>query len=89
MGRPACDSACACELQQPDGSDLVACQNDEVIADGIYGFCYIDEDAGIGNPALVADCPESMKRRLRFVGDNTPAADAVVFLACAGVGAAG
>ena len=44
------------------------------------GFCYIDDP----NNPLLADCPASEKRMLRFVGDNVPAKGAVVMLSCAG-----
>jgi hypothetical protein len=93
----ACDSYCGCEISQLLGtatdqtSDLYACQNELTLSDGaLSGFCVLDatrtgasgEAAPLGNPQLVADCPESARRRLRFVGPNTPAMGRVVFLVC-------
>jgi hypothetical protein len=83
---PACTSACTCEIQQFAGADLTACQNDTTASTGVYGFCYIDTDQNIGNPAIVSMCPANQKRTLRFIGDNTPAADVAVFLGCPGAG---
>ena len=83
-GDASCDSACICELLQLAGTDLESCQNDDVVPDDVYGFCYIDAEAGIGNPALVADCPESQRRRLRLVGADVPAPGASMFVACTG-----
>jgi hypothetical protein len=51
------------------------------------GFCYIDQDQGIGNPALVATCPAANKRKLRIVGngaDKRAPAPGYTFYACAG-----
>jgi hypothetical protein len=53
----------------------------------IPGFCYIDQDQGIGNPALVASCPAANKRKLRIVGngaDKRAPAPGYTFYACAG-----
>jgi hypothetical protein len=53
----------------------------------IPGFCYIDQDQGIGNPALVATCPPANKRKLRIVGngaDQRAPAPGYTFYACAG-----
>ena len=46
------------------------------------GWCYIDAELGIGNPALVSQC--NPPRQLRFVGNDTPASGATVFIACLG-----
>ncbi len=60
------------------------------------GFCYIDpakrnsEGAYIagggddGQNPLVANCPATERRLLRFVGANTPAANTITFVACTG-----
>ncbi len=77
-----CDTTnyCLCEINE--ASDKVSCLNDP---DGVVqgtGWCYIDAEQNIGNPALVEQC--SPKRQLRFVGDDTPRSGATVFIACPG-----
>ncbi len=68
------------------GSDLAVCQN---VQDGTEnslppGYCYVDPGlrdstgnpvAG-NNPALVAKCPDTERRILRFVGNNPSGGDA-------------
>jgi hypothetical protein len=80
-----CAQFCLCEIYQPTGSELLSCQND-VDSGEVVGVCYIDEDQMIGNPELVADCPETQRRRLRFVdpSGNTPQTGASLFIACVG-----
>jgi hypothetical protein len=75
-----CEDYCACEIQQLDGDDLYACQN-ESSPQG-YGYCYVEEDSGPGAPAVLAGCPVDQKRTLRFVGDATPVPNALVFISC-------
>jgi hypothetical protein len=80
-----CDSFCLCGIEQTlDPAAKHACENDpiESIDPDISGYCYIDPDSGVGNPALVEDCPAGRQRMLRFVGD-VPAPRSVVFMACA------
>lgn len=43
-----------------------------------------DADQDVGNPALLQRCPPHEQRKLQFVGDNTPAAGSLAFIACAG-----
>jgi hypothetical protein len=93
----ACDSACGCELVQLAGtavdtsSELYACQNELTPAQDLAGFCVIDQErmegggpAPIGDHAIVADCPASTQRRIRFLGQDLPSASATVFIACTG-----
>gem|GEM_PF-2407089 len=76
----SCQSFCLCEMQQLAG--LKGCENDSLPPAALTGFCYIDATAGIGNAVLVAACPASEKRELRFVGQATPRLGATTFLAC-------
>ncbi len=78
-----CAQVCMCELEQFSGDELVRCQNDADAGD-LVGFCYIDDGLMIGNPELVADCPESQRRQVRFVdpSGNTPQAGAAVLIGC-------
>jgi hypothetical protein len=81
-----CDALSLCEIEQLTSSEQPdeheSCLND-AIARG-DGWCYIDEREGIGNPALVEQCPETSKRKLRFVGAGTPQPGSVTVVACAG-----
>ncbi len=76
----SCEEYCLCEIQQAEGADLTACQTDPSAS--TPGYCYIDAEAKVGDPALVQDCPN--QRGLRFVGDETPRNGAQTFIACVG-----
>ncbi len=80
---------CFCEIPQSTGDELVACQNDTsdypvVQGNEVAGWCYIDAGSSppVGNPALVAKCPENEKRIIRFVGDGEARNGATLFVAC-------
>jgi hypothetical protein len=63
------------------------CQTNEVVADATDGWCYVDTtdpDNPVGSPALVAKCPATAKRKLRFVGDGRLAGGSTTFVACLG-----
>ncbi len=82
-----CESFRLCEIKQllegEDPMGLTTCLNDPDRSTG-NGWCYIDPAKGAGSDALVEKCPETEKRKLRFVGDGTPANGTVTFVACAG-----
>jgi hypothetical protein len=95
-GQPACSAMCLCELpQETPGTNLTTCQN---AIDGTEntsippGYCYVDPANGAGNtPSIVAKCPATEPRILRFVGNNpsgggspVPLPGAFVFTACEG-----
>lgn len=85
---------CFCEVPQLSGGEpggaLYACQNDPsgapVLASGetVDGFCYVDATgpAPIGSPELVAACPDTEKRAVRFTGKGKPGRDALLFITC-------
>jgi hypothetical protein len=77
-----CASVCACELTQFEGADLDTCQDDLVDPEKLNGFCYVDPAAGAGNPQLVAGCGADQKQRLRFLGNDVPAADKLAMIVC-------
>lgn len=77
----ACTNACACEVVPASGEDLTACEND-ADAEGATGWCYIDADQELGNAELVAGCPSTQKRRIRFLGDAVQQEEGIVFIAC-------
>jgi hypothetical protein len=67
----ACDKACVCSIVVAE--DHVSCQNDPETTS--VGWCYVDAARGLGNPALVQNCPDGGKRGVRFVGGAAPASD--------------
>jgi hypothetical protein len=89
---------CFCSVAQalgPPGksgkpTDLEACQTQELepvlneAGKPVDGWCYVDATAvpPLGNPEIVAACPSSEKRLLRFVGKASPASGATTFLWC-------
>ena len=86
---PSCSRACLCEVQQvqqvdrPDAARaLQVCKNDPD-ATGVEGWCYVDDDPKTSNPELVASCPATQKRLLRFVGRGL-GANTTTFVACTG-----
>lgn len=81
-GQPACDELCVCELSQLEGSELEQCQTEPAVDASLSGYCYIDAEAGLGNPDLTDYCPVGRKRRLRFVGENVPQGGARTFVLC-------
>ena len=94
-GSPACSSMCLCALAQETGGNLGICQN---ATDGTEntaipaGYCYVDPANGAGtNLDVVAKCPETQRRILRFAGNNpsggghpVPLPGSFVFTACQG-----
>jgi len=74
---PACALFHVCEIQVADASCLTPAPDASAI-----GWCYVAPDDGFGDPTLVADCPSGLRWKVRFVGANTPAPGADVFLAC-------
>jgi hypothetical protein len=85
---PTCAGACLCEVLQvqqvtsnpPNALDV--CRDDEDAA-GVEGWCYVDADQGLGNPALVENCPATQRRLLRFVGRGLEP-NSTTFVACTG-----
>jgi hypothetical protein len=83
-----CVNACLCEVLQvqqvptngPDALDV--CREDES-ASGVEGWCYVDADQNLGNPALVENCPATQRRVLRFVGRGL-GPNTTTFVACQG-----
>jgi hypothetical protein len=89
---------CFCELDQlanVDGEgnatgELDACQQSapgfptDASGEIISGWCYVDATTtpATGNPEIVAECPETAKRTIRFVGNGAPTGGARLFLTC-------
>jgi hypothetical protein len=83
---------CFCEILQLTGADLDACQTDisetpvNANGDAVNGWCYVDATTvpPTGNPDIVADCPETEKRIVRFVGEGQGQTGATLFITCSG-----
>lgn len=91
QGKPSCSDYCYCELRQFSGAELLTCEGALTDPGTEYGFCYVDpvlDSNGDGtpdaNPALLADCKDTEKRKLRFLGPDVPSSDALVLIACEG-----
>ncbi len=82
---PDTASECYCVINQtPAGPAQTSCQND-VLDPQAAGWCYVDDSgiAPLGNPEIVARCPATEKREVRFVGQGVPATGATTFILCA------
>lgn len=84
-----CDSYCACEVPQLQGSALRACQNetaetpiDPATMQPANGWCYLDPEAGFGNPMLIESCPPANFKNIRVIGSALPGEDEELFVAC-------
>lgn len=82
---------CFCEVEQLSGSALSACQNDVSLAptdpetgELLHGFCYVDATTTppTGATELVASCPQTERRMIRFVGEETERTGSTMFIAC-------
>ncbi len=78
----SCSDYCICELSQFAGGDLEICQNSATDSGDLEGYCYIDPENGVGNPDLVAACPPTQRRLLRFMGPDFPSPNASVYVSC-------
>jgi hypothetical protein len=87
---PACESYCLCKINQFSGDDLRRCQSEPTAPADIFGYCYVDPDTTTDPDAktrmetIVASCPASQKRLLRFTGENVPAKGSIAMIACLG-----
>ena len=52
----------------------------------VNGWCYIDATTtpATGNAQLVAKCPQTEQRTIRFVGTGNPDAGTTLFITCSG-----
>lgn len=78
-----CAKTCVYSLPALEGADLASCRAaDREVS--TPGYCYIDPERGLGDPALVAGCEETERRLLRIVGHSTPQPGAITYVACVG-----
>ncbi|MEN9580789.1 MAG: hypothetical protein RJA70_3798, partial [Pseudomonadota bacterium] len=86
-GQAPCESFRLCEIKQvleaEDKAGWESCLNNP---DGssASGWCYIDPGKGLGSEALVEKCPDTEKRKLRFVNFGKPANGSTTVFACSG-----
>ncbi len=89
-GASDCQAWCFSEIAQlqglATGEPLRSCQYGEEagLGSNVAGYCYVDADQGLGSASLLANCPDTQKRLLRFVGADTPRTGAITFYACSG-----
>jgi hypothetical protein len=85
-----CDQFCLCEIEQYSGPDLHTCQTAPTPPGSLTpGYCYVDPETALdtdkeAQKAIVAPCPATQRRLLRFAGANTPAKGAIAMIACLG-----
>jgi hypothetical protein len=82
----SCAAMTLCEIDQiraeTDPAGLESCLNDTV--PGGDGWCYIDEQRGIGNPELLGKCPPTARRKVRYAGAGKPNVNTITMVSCAG-----
>jgi len=90
-GQTPCEDLCLCDIQQYSGELQRTCQTSLTPDPGmIPGFCYVDPsqasdpEESAAESAVVANCPASQKRLIRFLGEGTPARGAITTIACSG-----
>ncbi len=77
-----------CEIPRLDGdpsdpsSRYHACANQINPAPGLRGYCYIDAQFNLGNPALVDFCAPLDRRRVRLIPQNLPEPRTFTELVC-------
>ncbi|WP_437605838.1 hypothetical protein WMF20_32895 [Sorangium sp. So ce834] len=82
---------CVCEVEQlSDPDELKACQETvppapvEVGGEKVHGWCYVDPRLGLGRDEVVAKCPSTERRQVRFTGDGDAQDGATQFVICSG-----
>jgi hypothetical protein len=88
-GQTPCESLCSCDIQQYEGEEQRVCLTAQAPPASITpGFCYVDPTVATDDSerqaqsALVANCPPTQKRLLRFLGNDTPTRGAITTLSC-------
>ena len=79
---PDCSELCVCEVPQAEGSDWSACERDPSPSDTAPGWCYVSPEQGVGDPALVDVCPDSLRSRIRLLPDTRLSPNELFLLGC-------
>jgi hypothetical protein len=77
----SCELYCLCQLDQFTGAAEEQCRTSLSLTGTDAGWCYVDPEHGIGEPAVVASCPASQRRQVRF-GEPSTRAGLITFIAC-------
>jgi hypothetical protein len=84
---------CVCEIKQlegvREGEPAYECRTntgDNVESGGqpVHGWCYVDPSIRLGDPTIVADCPSTEQRKIRFTGKGEAQQGATLFITCSG-----
>ncbi|WP_437483498.1 hypothetical protein WME75_42925 [Sorangium sp. So ce1014] len=84
---------CVCEIQQlegvNEGEPAYECRtnpNENVESGGqaVHGWCYVDPSIQLGDPTIVADCPSTEQRKIRFTNKGDAQTGATLFITCSG-----
>ncbi|WP_437621703.1 hypothetical protein [Sorangium sp. So ce1151] len=80
---------CVCEIQQLAGEEANACRNDpsdnvRVGGNPVNGWCYIDPSIRVGSEDIVASCPPTERRIIRFTNEGEAQQGATLFITCSG-----
>ncbi|WP_231864560.1 hypothetical protein [Sorangium cellulosum] len=75
---------CVCEIQQLEGDGAVACRTSVSDDIDVHGWCYVDPAIRLGEASLVADCPSTEQRKIRFTGQGEAQQGATLFITCSG-----
>ncbi|WP_437733033.1 hypothetical protein [Sorangium sp. So ce1335] len=80
---------CVCEIEQLAGDQATACRNDpsdnvKVGGEDVHGWCYVDPSIRVGSPDIVASCPPTERRIIRFTNEGEAQQGATLFITCSG-----
>jgi hypothetical protein len=77
-----CENVCSCVLLQLSGDELTACQWPNEAESSPRGWCYVEPEAGWGDPSTVEDCPSNQQKLLRIVPESVMPNGTIGTLAC-------
>jgi hypothetical protein len=83
----SCEEYCLCEIEPvPPGNAETTCLNNPQASNSgdQYGYCYVDPKQGRGSDAVLEGCRSHQRRKIQFIGENTPANGSTAFIACLG-----
>ncbi|XXT18603.1 hypothetical protein WME94_51085 [Sorangium sp. So ce429] len=80
---------CVCEIQQLAGDEATACRNDpsdnvKLGDKDVNGWCYVDPSIRVGSEEIVASCPPTERRIIRFTNEGEAQQGATLFITCSG-----
>ncbi|WP_437674687.1 hypothetical protein [Sorangium sp. So ce131] len=80
---------CVCEILQLENEEAEACRNDagdnvQGPNGPVHGWCYVDPSIRVGNAEIVASCPPTEQRIIRFTNEGEAQQGATLFITCSG-----